>query len=89
MTLIITPLLSLIKQDSDPHRRSIYETIRRNAERILGLINQMMDLRKIDKGQMVMHMCETDIVGFVNDIYTLFTQQAKAKNTTQTNYLCG
>ena len=80
MTLIITPLMSLIKQDEDPHRRSIYETIRRNAERILGLINQMMDLRKIDKGQMVMRMCETDIVGFVNDIYTLFTQQAKAKN---------
>ena len=49
MTLIVTPLLSLIKQDDDPHRRSIYETIRRNAERILGLINQMMDLRKIDK----------------------------------------
>ena len=80
MTLIVTPLLSLIKQDDDPHRRSIYETIRRNAERILGLINQMMDLRKIDKGQMVMHMCETDLIGFVNDIYTLFTQQAKAKN---------
>ena len=40
----------------------------------------MMDLRKIDKGQMVMHMCETDLISFVNDIYTLFTQQAKAKN---------
>ena len=80
MTLIVTPLLSLIKQVEDPHRRSIYETIRRNAERILGLINQMMDLRKIDKGQMVMHMCETDLIGFVGDIYTLFGQQAKAKN---------
>ena len=79
MTLIVTPLLSLIKQDEDPHRRSIYETIRRNAERILGLINQMMDLRKIDKGQMVMHMCETDLISFVGDIYTLFGQQAKAK----------
>ena len=80
MTLIVTPLLSLIKQDDDPHRRSIYETIRRNAERILGLINQMMDLRKIDKGQMQMHMCETELVTFIGDIYTLFTQQAKAKN---------
>ena len=80
MTLIVTPLLSLIKQDDDPHRRSIYETIRRNAERILGLINQMMDLRKIDKGQMQMHMCETEIVSFIGDIYTLFTQQAKSKN---------
>ena len=79
MTLIVTPLLSLIKQDDDPHRRSIYETIRRNAERILGLINQMMDLRKIDKGQMQMHMRETNLVSFVKDIYELFDNQAKAK----------
>ena len=80
MTLIVTPLLSLIKQDDDPHRRSVYETIRRNAERILGLINQMMDLRKIDKGQMQMHMCETEFISFIGDIHTLFDQQAKAKN---------
>ena len=80
MTLIVTPLLSLIKQDLDPHRRSTYEIIRRNAERILGLINQMMDLRKIDKGQMHMHMCETELISFVGDIHTLFTQQAKSKN---------
>ena len=80
MTLIVTPLLSLIKQDDDPHRRSMYETIRRNAERILGLINQMMDLRKIDKGQMQMHMRETELVTFIGDIYTLFAQQAKSKS---------
>ena len=79
MTLIITPLLSLIKNEKDPQRRSVYETIRRNADRILSLINQMMDLRKIDKGQMQMHMCETDLVGFVKDIYTLFENQAKTK----------
>ncbi len=80
MTLIVTPLLSLMKKDNDPTRRSIYETIRRNAERILGLINQMMDMRKIDKGQMQMRMCETDLIEFVGDIYTLFAHQAKAKN---------
>ncbi len=80
MTLIVAPLLSLIKQDDDPHRRSIYETIRRNAERILGLINQMMDLRKIDKGLMQMHMCETELINFVGDIHNLFTQQSKTKN---------
>ena len=80
MTLIVAPLQSLIKQDDDAHRRGVYETIRRNAERILGLINQMMDLRKIDKGQMQMHMRETNLVSFINDIYTLFAQQAKNKN---------
>ena len=80
MTLIVTPLLSLIKEDDDAHRRSVYETMRRNAERILGLINQMMDLRKIDKGQMQMHMCETELVTFLGDISSLFSQHAKTKN---------
>ena len=80
MTLILTPLLSLIKDDKDPQRNNVYETIRRNAERILGLINQMMDLRKIDKGLMQMHMRETDLISFVGDIYALFGQQAKTKS---------
>ena len=80
LTLIITPLLSLIKEDKEPHRQGIYEIIRKNSERILHLINQMMDLRKIDKGQMVMRMCQTNMVAFINEEYELFRQQALAKN---------
>lgn len=80
LTLIITPLLSLIKEDKEPHRQGIYEIIRKNSERILHLINQMMDLRKIDKGQMVMRMCKTDMVSFINEEYDLFKQQAIAKS---------
>ena len=84
MTLIVTPLLSLIKNEEDPQRKGVYETIKRNAERILSLINQMMDLRKIDKGQMQMHMAETDLVGFVQEIHDLFEHQAKTKGLTLT-----
>ncbi|MBP5385833.1 MAG: helix-turn-helix domain-containing protein [Prevotella sp.] len=80
MTLILTPLLTLMKQDDDPHRRNVYVIIKRNAERILSLINQLMDLRKIDKGMMQMRMSETDMVAFINDIHTLFEHQARAKN---------
>ena len=82
MTLIITPLLSLMKNDDDPQRLGIYKTIKRNAERILHLINQMMDLRKIDKGMMQMRMQETDLVDFVGEIRTLFENQATAKHIT-------
>ena len=80
LTLILSPTLTLMKQDKDPYRRSIYETIRRNAERILGLINQLMDIRKIDKQQMQLHMQQTDLIGFIEDLYTLFDQQALNKN---------
>lgn len=82
MTLIIAPLLQLIKEDDDIHRRGVYETIKRNADRILSLINQIMDLRKIDKGQMTMQMQRTDLVGFIDDIYATFSYQARAKNVT-------
>ena len=84
MTLILAPLLSLMKDDNDPHRKSIYEMIKRNSERILHLINQMMDLRKIDKGQMQMRMSETDLIDFIGDIHTLFMHQANSKQITLT-----
>ena len=80
MTLILTPIMSLIQEDPDPHRHGVYKTIQRNAERILHLINQMMDLRKIEKGQMLMRMSKTDFVSFVQDVYSLFEVQARSKN---------
>ena len=80
LTLILSPLLSLIKTDKDPKRQNTYALMKRNAERILHLVNQMMDLRKIDKGKMTMHMAETDMVGFIDDEYQLFQQQARTKN---------
>ena len=79
MTLIIAPLISLLKEDNDPRRTGAYLTIKRNAERIIHLISQMMDLRKIEKGMMKMRMRETDLIGFVNDICNMFEYQAKAK----------
>ncbi len=82
MTLIVSPLRSLIKNEQNAQRRGIYKTIQRNADRILSLINQMMDLRKIDKGQMQMHMAETDLVGFVKDLHDLFEHQTEAKRIT-------
>lgn len=80
MTLILTPLLSLIKEDKDVHRQGIYQLMKRNAERVLHLINQMMDLRKIDQGKMAMRMRQTDYVETVEDACRMFVQQAKAKN---------
>ena len=79
MTLIMAPLMTLLKDESDPQRTGAYITIKRNADRILHLINQMMDLRKIEKGMMKMRMRETDIIGFINDICNMFEYQAKAK----------
>ena len=80
MTLIISPILSLLQSDNDPQRIALYTTIKRNSERILNLINQIMDLRKIEKDQMPMHPEPTEMIGFISETYQLFEQQAINKS---------
>ncbi|MDR0541206.1 MAG: hybrid sensor histidine kinase/response regulator, partial [Dysgonamonadaceae bacterium] len=50
MTLILGPLEKLLHTNQDPHIQQSYLLIYRNAQRILRLINQLMDMRKIDRG---------------------------------------
>lgn len=80
MTLIISPLEKLIAENAEPVRQQVYLLMYRNAQRILRLINQLLDIRKIDKGLMFVKMRETDLVGFVDDLITTFEYQAKKRN---------
>ncbi|MDR0833613.1 MAG: response regulator [Candidatus Symbiothrix sp.] len=80
MTLIMGPMEKLMKNNKDPEIHNTYVLIYRNAQRILRLINQLMDVRKIDKGQMQLKFRETDMVGFIQDIMQVFDYTAKKKN---------
>ncbi|MCD8302255.1 MAG: response regulator [Prevotellaceae bacterium] len=80
MTLIISPLLQLMEEDTDTRRQRTYRTIHRNAERILRLVNQLLDIRKIDKGQMRLQFAETDIVELIEDLYDMFTDLATKRH---------
>lgn len=80
MSLIIGPLQKLINSDNDIERQKSYKLIYNNSRRILQLINQLMDIRKIDKGQMPMHFAETDMIEFTEVIYNFFQEKAKSNN---------
>lgn len=80
LTLIISPLEKLMNEVSDSAHNQAYRLMYRNAQRILRLINQLLDIRKIDKGLMSVKMRETDIVGFIDDIMQTFEYQANRKN---------
>lgn len=80
ITLIISPLTELIKKDYDIDTMQALKTMQRNANRILNLINQLLDIRRIDKGQMKITCRETDLVGFIIDIFNMFDYQANKRN---------
>ncbi len=80
ISLIINPLTKLIHSDRDPTRQRTYKLIRRNSERILHLINQLIDVRKIDKGQITMQFRKIEIIGFIEKVCTLFEDRIQAQN---------
>lgn len=82
MTLIIAPLDKLISEDLNPERQHIYNIIRRNADRILQLVNQMMDVRKIEKGEYKLVKSNVEVVAFVRNLHELFMSVAQRRNIT-------
>lgn len=80
MTLIINPIEKLLSENKTSELNKTYLMIYRNSQRILRLVNQLMDMRKVDKGQMFMKFRETDIVGFIDDLTLTFEYAARQKN---------
>ena len=65
---------------SDEESLEDIETIDRNAQRLMQLVNQILDERKIDKNQMRLHCRETDLVSFMRGIFKLYEYNAQQRN---------
>lgn len=83
ITCIISPLKTLLREkDLDKESKDMLGRACRNAERILGLANQLLEIRKIDKGRKTLSMEPTDINGFATEIIDLYRPMAQSKNIT-------
>jgi len=92
---IILSVLKNIKREGEEVRRGegeevkgeklarwkeAHETIEHNAQRILTLVNQILDVRKIDKQQLQLHCQNTDMVAFTKGVCKLFEFTAKERH---------
>jgi len=79
ITLILTPLESLLKEPFPPAVNEKLRTMYRNGQRILSLVNQLLDLRKIEKGGMRLVCRRTNLVTFIEELVDMFKPQATDK----------
>ena len=79
LTLIMSPLHKLLKRNFDEESRADLKTIEHNAQRIQNLVNQILDIRKIDKQQMKLQCQETDMVQYVGNILKSYEYTAKER----------
>lgn len=82
LTLILGPLERIMKKSHDPETVKDLNAIHRNANRILALINQLLDIRKMEKGKMELDCSETEIISFTNDLVDIFRPQSEEKHIT-------
>lgn len=79
LTLVVGPLQKLIINDQDEKRSHLYSIMGRNTKRILDLVNQLMDIRKIEKGQMSLQLASVEMTRFTGEICQLFEEQIQAR----------
>ena len=79
LNLVMGPLGAIREAEQDPVRKDTYNLMYRNCLRINRIVNQLMDLRKIDAGQMQLFFRETDLVYFIKDIMQSFDNLAESK----------
>jgi len=79
LTLVMNPLKKMREAEIDPKQKELYNLMYRNCLRILRLVNQLLDMRKIDNGQMQLHFLETDVIYFIKDIMQSFDNLAVSR----------
>jgi len=80
LSLIISPLDKIIKQTTDEEQKKQLNLVQRNAKRLLSLVNQLLDFRKMEVQEIKLHPAIGDIIGFSKDISHSFMDIAEKKN---------
>ena len=78
LTLIIGPLEEIINQKK--YNEQQLNLIYKNANRLLKLINQLLDLSSLDANGMKLNLEKVDIITFVKGISASFQSLAEIKN---------
>jgi len=80
LTLIISPLENVIKQIESKDQKNKLEMVHRNAIRLLGMVNQLLDFRKSDVKGHQLNPAQGDIVDFIHNVSNSFSEYSEKKN---------
>lgn len=80
LSLIVAPIEKLLKITKDELQQVQLKIVQRNANRLLRLINQLMDFRKIEEDKLELNLTRNDIVSFIKEIIESFEQDARRHN---------
>jgi len=86
LTLISGPIQKKLKEPNlSKEERSSLEMIHRNSSRLLSLVDQLLDISKLETGELHLSISKNKLLSFIGVLTENFNFSANQKNI---NYLC-
>jgi signal transduction histidine kinase/ligand-binding sensor domain-containing protein/CheY-like chemotaxis protein/AraC-like DNA-binding protein len=79
LSLILGPLEKITHETSQRKTTHYYHTIHRNANRLMSLINELMDFRKVESGVLKLKVSNTNLNVFLENITEEFRDLSETK----------
>ncbi|MDH6305149.1 signal transduction histidine kinase/ligand-binding sensor domain-containing protein/DNA-binding response OmpR family regulator [Parabacteroides sp. PF5-5] len=79
LTLILGPLERLMSEETDESKKQAGRLIVRSAKRLQSLINQILDVNKMENSKMVLHVRRLELVSFVEETVRSFGELFEQK----------
>jgi signal transduction histidine kinase/ligand-binding sensor domain-containing protein len=80
LTLILTPIERLIKKATDPDQIIQFQLIQRNGKRLMKLVNQLLDFKKLEVHDIKFNPSKGDIVSFTKETALSFSDLSEKKH---------
>jgi signal transduction histidine kinase/DNA-binding response OmpR family regulator len=84
LTLILGPVKQTIEIIRDEKIKNDLKVVHKNANRLLGLVNQLLDISKLESGSMKLQTIPQNIVPLLKALALSFTSYAERKRITLT-----
>lgn len=79
ISLIAGPVDKLISLEDSTEKKSHLSMAKRNINRLLNLVNQLLDFKRLEQNELMLNLSKGDIVLFVRDIADSFKDISEAR----------
>ena len=80
LTLIIGTINSLMRSNVDVKEHKQLTNLKRSTGRLMNLVSELLNIRKLETGNINLHVSKNDMAFFVHEIFLAFSQHAIANN---------
>ncbi len=88
ISLIMGPVDQLIEGEGSPRKLEKLNMIRRNARRLLNLVNQLLDFRKMEEHELKLQLSKGEFITFLKEVTESFRDLSERKNIRFTFKTC-